>query len=121
MKNLGSIRALSGAINYEIARQINAVKSGQVIINETLSWDADSQKTVPMRDKEKMQDYRFMPEPNLPPLRLHMRPDCVNELNLVDVCKLKAQLPELPEETRDKMKKNYGLSSSTVIAIVVSL
>ncbi|KAK0088566.1 hypothetical protein PV325_011486 [Microctonus aethiopoides] len=118
VKNLGSIRALSGAINYEISRQINAVKSGQIIINETLSWDADSQKTIPMRDKEKMQDYRFMPEPNLPPLRLHMRPDCVNELNLVDVCKLEAQLPELPEETREKMKKNYGLSSSTVIAIV---
>ncbi|KAJ9577129.1 hypothetical protein L9F63_006301 [Diploptera punctata] len=74
-----------------------------------------------MRDKEEKQDYRFMPEPNLPPLRLIMDSDdtrCrVNE-NLVNVSELRNQLPELPAETRKRLVSQFGLSQEIAIRLV---
>ena len=93
LKNIGSTGALDDAIEYEIKRQISVLKEGGKIVNETRGWDPQQQKTIPMREKEEKHDYRFMPEPNLPPLYLH---------NLIDVESLREQLPELPEQMRQK-------------------
>ncbi|XP_076995932.1 glutamyl-tRNA(Gln) amidotransferase subunit B, mitochondrial isoform X2 [Tamandua tetradactyla] len=71
VKNLNSARFLAKAIDYEIQRQINELENGGEILNETRSFDYRLGCTVPMRDKEGKQDYRFMPEPNLPPLVLY--------------------------------------------------
>lgn len=70
VKNLNSLRAVRRAIEFEIERHIELLTAGQAIANETRSYDPEAERTLAMRDKEKLQDYRYCPEPNLPPLRL---------------------------------------------------
>lgn len=111
IKNIGSVRGVANAIAYEISRQIDIIEDGGKIHNETRSWDASSKTTVAMRDKEVLQDYRFMPEPNLPPLRL-------SQSFIEDI---RQGLPELPEETREKLTRDYLLPPETAIILVVSL
>ncbi|XP_043287532.1 glutamyl-tRNA(Gln) amidotransferase subunit B, mitochondrial [Venturia canescens] len=118
IKNIGSIRGVATAIKYEIKRQIKLLDAGGKIVNETLTWDAETQKTVSMRDKEEKQDYRFMPEPNLPPLHIHMQENQENLENLVDVNYLKSTLPEMPEESRMKLEKNFDLTPQYAIILV---
>lgn len=120
VKNIGSVRAVAAAIKYEIKRQIELLETGGTITNETLTWDSESQKTISMRDKEEKQDYRFMPEPNLPPLHLHSKENEENSENLVDVTYLKSTLPEMPEETRTKLQENFNLTSQASTILVVS-
>ncbi|GFR70023.1 glutamyl-tRNA(Gln) amidotransferase subunit B, mitochondrial [Elysia marginata] len=72
VKNLNSTRNVRLAIDYEIERQIEILENAGVIENETRSFDAEDGQTVAMRDKEKLLDYRFLPEPNLPPLVIHL-------------------------------------------------
>ncbi|KTF85582.1 hypothetical protein cypCar_00022288 [Cyprinus carpio] len=68
VKNINSVRHLAKAIDYEIQRQMEVLQSAGKVLNETRAFDSKSGNTIPMRDKEGLQDYRFMPEPNLPPL-----------------------------------------------------
>ncbi|XP_012279352.1 glutamyl-tRNA(Gln) amidotransferase subunit B, mitochondrial [Orussus abietinus] len=110
IKNIGSARAVATAVQFEIKRQISELEKGHEIVNETRSWDAVHNITVSMRDKEEKQDYRFMPEPNLPPLRLHFGKKEENNLNLIDVNLLRTQIPELPEQTRTRLIEQYGLT-----------
>lgn len=70
VKNINSMRFLSRAIDYEINRQIGMIERGQLVGNETRTFDAGTGRTIPMRDKEIVQDYRYMPEPNLPVVRV---------------------------------------------------
>lgn len=76
-----------------------------------------------MRDKEKVHDYRFLPEPNLPPLVLYTDktlPDsCLG--NVVNIDQVKRCMPELPEETRQRLQKNYKISLEQSVILVVSL
>lgn len=116
VKNIGSVRGVANAIDFEIQRQLEVLSSGGEIFNETRSWDAPSGTTVPMRDKEVKQDYRFMPEPNLPPLWLNLGSKLSKEL--INVSSLKSSIPELPEETREKLKSVYGLSTILVLQLV---
>jgi aspartyl-tRNA(Asn)/glutamyl-tRNA(Gln) amidotransferase subunit B len=69
VKNVNSVRGVVNAIEAEIDRQIEVLENGGTVTNETRNYDANLKKSVSMRDKEVKQDYRFMPEPNLPPLR----------------------------------------------------
>ncbi|GLH00227.1 Glutamyl-tRNA(Gln) amidotransferase subunit B, mitochondrial [Gryllus bimaculatus] len=121
IKNIGSIRGVANAIQFEIQRQINILNKGGVVINETRSWDPVYKQTLPMRDKEEKQDYRYMPEPNLPPLRLLIEGQLIpkDAKNLVNVRELQNRIPELPEETRRKLIKQYGLSSESAIQLVI--
>ena len=83
-----------------------------------------SRETIPMRDKERIHDYRFMPEPNLPPLRLYSDasspPPGVATDQVVNIDRLRERLPELPEEKRVRLEAQYGLSLNQAIIIVVS-
>ncbi|KAG5887406.1 hypothetical protein JTB14_024605 [Gonioctena quinquepunctata] len=115
IKNIGSVRGVAGAIEYEIKRQIKVRESGKHIINETRSWDATTKTTVAMRDKEVQQDYRYMPEPNLPPLHIAMGPI---EIGCVNANKLKESIPELPEETRQKLRNECNLTLEQSIILV---
>lgn len=119
VKNIGSVRSISQAVCYEIQRQLEIVKNGGKIINETRSWDAESNRTIAMRDKEVLQDYRFMPEPNLPPLHLHMGGN-ENNSHLVSVPDILNRMPELPHETRKKLVENFKMNEETAIILVVS-
>ncbi|KAL1456955.1 hypothetical protein WDU94_001638 [Cyamophila willieti] len=101
VKNIGSIRGVANAVNYEIVRQVETLQRGEVVVNETRAYDAATRSTVAMRDKENIQDYRFMPDPNLLPLRLS---DTL-------IQELKASLPPLPNQLRSLLKDRYKLNT----------
>jgi aspartyl-tRNA(Asn)/glutamyl-tRNA(Gln) amidotransferase subunit B len=100
LKNLNSFRALHRAVAYEIERQVRELEAGRPIVQETRGWSEPEQRTFSQRSKEFAQDYRYFPEPDLPPLELD--PAWVEEL--------RATLPELPGDLRRRLREQYGLS-----------
>lgn len=100
LKNLNSFRFLQKALEYEIDRQIAAIEAGQTIVQETRLWNERESKTYSMRSKEEAHDYRYFPEPDLPPLTI------ADDL----IERLRAELPELPEARRRRFVDEYGLS-----------
>jgi aspartyl-tRNA(Asn)/glutamyl-tRNA(Gln) amidotransferase subunit B len=117
IKNIGSVRGVAQAIEYEIQRQKTVRDQGGVIINETRQWDATSKTTIAMRDKEVVQDYRYMPEPNLLPLHLNMSEIESNEM--VNVKSIEKSLPVLPQGLRDELVNDHKLSQITAMILVV--
>ncbi|KAM7008949.1 glutamyl-tRNA(Gln) amidotransferase subunit B, mitochondrial [Tautogolabrus adspersus] len=113
VKNINSVRYLARAIDYEIQRQIDVLQRGGTVQNETRAYDSKSGETIPMRDKEGLQDYRFMPEPNLPPLIVYednaSLPTGVDASQAVVVQKIRGRLPELPSVKRDRLVQTYGI------------
>uniref|UniRef100_A0A8C5D2Y5 Glutamyl-tRNA(Gln) amidotransferase subunit B, mitochondrial n=1 Tax=Gouania willdenowi TaxID=441366 RepID=A0A8C5D2Y5_GOUWI len=113
VKNINSIRYLAKAIDFEIQRQIDVLQRGGTVFNETRAYDSKSGETIPMRDKEGLQDYRFMPEPNLPPLVVYVDeaslPAGIDASQAVLVEKIKEALPELPSLKRDRLVQTYGI------------
>jgi aspartyl-tRNA(Asn)/glutamyl-tRNA(Gln) amidotransferase subunit B len=102
IKNLNSFRALTRAIAYEIERQIQIYESGGMVIQETLGWDDVRGVTTSQRSKEEAHDYRYFPEPDLPPLKLS---DAWIE-------SIRGQLPELPEAKTARFILDFGLTPS---------
>lgn len=100
MKNLGSFRAVHRAIEYESRRQIRVLESGGQVVQETRRWDEDKNESVSMRTKEDARDYRYFPDPDLPPL----------ELSRSYLDALRERQPELPWEKRERYGREYGLS-----------
>ncbi|XP_074849282.1 glutamyl-tRNA(Gln) amidotransferase subunit B, mitochondrial isoform X2 [Carettochelys insculpta] len=112
VKNINSARFLARAIDYEIKRQIKELENGGTIVNETRTFDYKLGCTLPMRDKEGKQDYRFMPEPNLPPLILYDNkslPANVNHSQVVNIDWIRERLPDLPSVKRAKLVEQYGI------------
>lgn len=101
IKNMNSFSAIQKAIEYEIERQIEAVENGDPIYQETRLWDESNQETISMRKKEGSSDYRYFPEPDLPPLEVSEE-----RLNA-----WKQELPELPAEKRKRYEEELGLSA----------
>jgi aspartyl-tRNA(Asn)/glutamyl-tRNA(Gln) amidotransferase subunit B len=99
IKNLNSFRSVEKAINYEIERQKELLKKGEEIIQETRGWNEVKGITVSQRSKEEAHDYRYFPEPDLPPLTF--KSEFIKEL--------KSELPELPWEKRSRLKAEYYL------------
>ena len=99
VKNVNSFRYLEKALAFEIERQIDVVSSGGRVVQETRLWDSDTGETRSMRSKEEAHDYRYFPEPDLPPLRV--TPDWVARVG--------ASLPELPEARKRRMMATHGL------------
>lgn len=99
IKNLNSFRALERAIEYEARRQIEAVEDGEPIVQETRTWDEEKQMTRSMRSKEEAHDYRYFPEPDLPPLFIGR--EWVDEI--------RASMPEMPEQAQKRLAEVYGL------------
>jgi len=100
IKNLNSFRAVLNSLKYEIERQKEILQSGGKIEQETMGWDEVRGGTVPQRSKEYAHDYRYFPEPDLPPL----------ELKREWIESIRARLPELPDAKRERFIANYGLS-----------
>ncbi len=101
VKNMNSFRSLERAIEYEITRQTAALVAGEPLIQETRGWDDDRGLTYHMRTKETSDDYRYFPEPDLPPLR-------VDPAWLAEIA---AGLPELPAARRSRYRDGLGLSA----------
>jgi aspartyl-tRNA(Asn)/glutamyl-tRNA(Gln) amidotransferase subunit B len=105
IKNLNSFRTVERAVAYEIERQIDAIEKGEKVIQETRGWDESKQKTFSQRLKESSHDYRYFPDPDLPKMMIS---------EVFDLKKLKEELPELPWERREKLKRIYELSDTEV-------
>jgi len=93
-KNLNSFKSVERAVDYEIERQIERLEKGQRIVQETRGWDDAKQKTLSQRSKENADDYRYMPDPDLPPI--------VIEDDYI--ARIKAEMPDLPADYRQKFQ-----------------
>ncbi len=93
IKNLNSFKAVEAAVDYEIKRQSELLDKGEKVIQETRGWDEAKQRSIPQRSKEEAEDYRYMPEPDVPPL----------ELDDEYVSKIEKKMPELPPMIRQKL------------------
>ena len=100
IKNMNRISAVADAVNYEIKRQIKATESNEKIIQETRGWSEEKSITISQRTKEESNDYRYFPEPDIPPL----------EINADWVSEIKNELPELPNARKSKYIENLELS-----------
>lgn len=100
IKNLNSFKFVERALEYEIARQTAILKSGNKVIQQTLLFDSENGSTRPMRSKEESADYRYFPDPDLPPV-------VVEESWVQEV---KGRLPRLPSEWATELVNEYGLS-----------
>ena len=108
VKNMNSFRAVERAIDFEIARQAAALDAGETLRQETRGWDDAKGVTYVMRSKEDSHDYRYFPEPDLPPLRVE--PTWLAEI--------RAALPELPAARRSRYTAALGLSGYDAAVIV---
>jgi aspartyl-tRNA(Asn)/glutamyl-tRNA(Gln) amidotransferase subunit B len=93
-KNLNSFRSVEKAVDYEINRQIELLEKGEKIVQETRGWDDSKQATFSQRSKENADDYRYMPDPDIPPV-------------IIDedfIAKVKSEMPDLPDDYRKKFK-----------------
>ena len=99
VKNVNSFRYLQKALEYEIDRQIELLDRGDQVAQETRLWDSATGRTQPMRSKEEAHDYRYFPEPDLPPV----------VIDAARVEAVRASMPELPEARRRRFVAAYGL------------
>lgn len=107
IKNLNSYRFLTQAIDFEIGRQVKEISEGREIVRETRGYNSGGNFTYSLRRKEELSDYRYMPDPDLPPLRLH-------ESKILEV---KAKLPVLPLQTFDELVNNWMVPVEDAIAV----
>ncbi len=102
LKNINSFRALHRAIGYEVKRQVELLESGGTVVQETRGWSEAEQRTFSQRSKEFAEDYRYFPEPDLPPL----------SLDRAWIESLRHALPDLPGVRRARLVEQYALSPS---------
>jgi len=110
LKNLNSFRFLKNALEYEIARQIQVLEEGGSVVQETRLWNTAEHRTISMRSKEEAHDYRYFPEPDLPPL-------VIDEAWQTDI---RASMPELPEEKKNRFVQQYGLPEYDAAVLTAS-
>lgn len=110
IKNVNSFRFVERAIHYEVERQIHLLESGGKVQQETRLYDAAKNETRSMRSKEEANDYRYFPDPDLLPLQLDQA--------FIDA--VAKTLPELPDEKRERFKKDYGLNEYDARVLVAS-
>jgi aspartyl-tRNA(Asn)/glutamyl-tRNA(Gln) amidotransferase subunit B len=108
IKNLNSFRAVERAIDYEIKRQTRILEAGAKVLQETRGWDDLSGVTLSQREKEEAKDYRYFPEPDLP--ILHFTKE--------EIEKIRGEIPELPQQKRERFKKEYELDGKNIEVFV---
>jgi len=108
IKNLNSFRAVEHGIDYEIQRQAELLKAGKKVIQETRGWHDFKEITFSQREKEESHDYRYFPEPDLPPLRFANK----------EIKEIKSAVPELPADRRKRFKKEYGIDNKEIEVFV---
>lgn len=111
IKNLNSARSVQRALEYEIHRQAQLLDRGEPVLQETRGWDEDRGVTVPQRTKEEAHDYRYFPEPDLPPVFV----------TRAWIEELRARLPELPDARRERYIRDFQLSRYDAVQLTSSL
>ncbi len=104
VKNINSFKFVEKAINFEIKRQTEELEAGRKIIQETRGWDANRNATISQRKKESAHDYRYFPEPDIPPM----------EFTEQNFSELKLRLPEMPAEKSKRFSEQFELASDAV-------
>ncbi len=110
IKNLNSFKAVRDALGYEIKRHNETLENKEKIIQETRLWDDKTGRTVSMRSKEEAKDYRYFPEPDLPPVVISKE----------KIAEIRASIPELPKDKKARFIKDYGLSEYDAAILVAS-
>jgi aspartyl-tRNA(Asn)/glutamyl-tRNA(Gln) amidotransferase subunit B len=110
IKNLNSFRFMQEAIEFEVRRQIDVIEDGGTVVQETRLYDPDRRETRSMRSKEDAQDYRYFPDPDLPPL----------VIDEAWIARVRESMPELPEAMQARFLRDYGLSMHDAIALTAS-
>ncbi|MGA3031904.1 MAG: Asp-tRNA(Asn)/Glu-tRNA(Gln) amidotransferase subunit GatB [Terracidiphilus sp.] len=110
VKNVNSFKFIRAALEYEIERQVGAIESGGCVLQETRLWNADEGRTYSMRSKEQAHDYRYFPEPDLPPV--------IVSHEFLE--RKRGELPELPEARRKRMIAEYDLSERDAHTLTAS-
>ena len=108
IKNLNSFRVVQKAVDFEIKRQEELLKKGEKIVQETRGWHDKKEITFSQREKEDSHDYRYFPEPDLPPM--HFKEEYI--------INIKNTMPELPEQKRERFKKEFGLEENQIEVFV---
>jgi len=108
LKNINSFKAVEKAIDYEIKRQIAALEEGEKLVQETRGWNENASRTVSQRTKETSADYRYFPEPDIPPLRVS--PEWIKEIG--------ARLVELPHNKKKRFMEQYDFDEETAEILV---
>lgn len=111
IKNINSFKFVEKAISYEIERQKELLEKGAMVRQETRGFDPQKGVTVPQRGKEEAQDYRYFPEPDIPPMRFAQS----------QISNIKSQIPELPDAKLARFMKEYGLSEYDANILTTSL
>ncbi len=106
-KNLNSFKSVEKAVEFEVARQIELLEAGEEVVQETRGWDDAKQSTFSQRTKEDAHDYRYMPEPDVPPIVLS------DEY----IARLKAEFPEMPSALREKLS-HIGITTSQIEVLI---
>jgi aspartyl-tRNA(Asn)/glutamyl-tRNA(Gln) amidotransferase subunit B len=109
IKNLNSFRSVERGVDFEIKRQTEILENGAKVVQETRGWDDVKGVTVSQREKEEANDYRYFPEPDLPVLSFSQE----------DVSKIKSKIPELPQQKRERFKKEYELDENLTEVFVL--
>ena len=119
LKNINSFRFAAQAVDYEIKRQAELLESGKKVIQETRGWDEINQKTFSQRTKEEAHDYRYFPEPDLPPIKITNSKEQItnNDINLEEI---KQRLVELPQQRRERFKKLYNLPEHDIEVLTLN-
>jgi aspartyl-tRNA(Asn)/glutamyl-tRNA(Gln) amidotransferase subunit B len=110
IKNLNSFRTVYNATEYEIKRQREVLKRGELVVQETRGWHDQKEKTFSQRIKEDAHDYRYFPEPDLPPLFLNKSPFKKNDIEIG---------VELPKEKRNRFQSDYGVVKENEIEVFI--
>jgi len=110
IKNLNSFRFIEEAVHYEVRRQIELIEDGGKVVQATRLWDPDRKETRQMRSKEDAQDYRYFPDPDLPPLAISQE----------WIARVKADMPELPATMRERFIRDYGLPEYDALILTSS-
>jgi aspartyl-tRNA(Asn)/glutamyl-tRNA(Gln) amidotransferase subunit B len=110
IKNLNSFRFLEEAINYEVRRQVELIEDGGRVVQETRLYDPDRRETRSMRSKEDAQDYRYFPDPDLPPLAISQ----------AWIDRVREAMPELPGAMRERFVADYGLPEYDAVVLTQS-
>jgi aspartyl-tRNA(Asn)/glutamyl-tRNA(Gln) amidotransferase subunit B len=110
IKNLNSFRFMQDAIEFEVRRQIERIEDGGTVVQETRLYDPDRHETRSMRSKEDAQDYRYFPDPDLPPLAIGED----------WIARVQSEMPELPEAMKTRFVRDYGLPTTDAATLTTS-
>ncbi|MEK7138712.1 MAG: Asp-tRNA(Asn)/Glu-tRNA(Gln) amidotransferase subunit GatB [Patescibacteria group bacterium] len=121
IKNINSIKFAADAVDYEIKRQTELLEAGEKMKQETRGWDENKKETFSQRSKEEAHDYRYFPEPDLPPIRIadgRASPALLERggppTTGINLNEIKALISELPQQRRERFAKQYGLPERDV-------